>query len=369
MRLLRRRPRSPRRALPAAMSTQDQPGVPFAQAHAQQSFRLLELPDALLELLASQNPPVLSIKSRPAAPTTASATAQQQQASAVLCTNSKTFHLRQVHTSNSVHLAQPAKLNAGSDGFPTPGISAVAKCGAVLELHPVTESPTAALQEAITRIWHSERWDGETTADFSGEMVQKSKEEFFADIPFSDQECEQAWVDICAFEFGGRPALPTTAALWMYWRTMLTTAVAEGIDLSAQFKIADLAKTLKDEEDLLPELVQAIFHHLLPDDQMVGDDWAAVDRAKCVPWVGRNLLAALDSHHRTARPTAEFLDLWRDALPEAWRDDAQLAAIQGDYTLPSDHTIAPKGAAALPSTSASKGPRKWHEKFNASRSK
>lgn len=55
---------------------------------------------------------------------------------------------------------------------------------------------------------------------------------------------------------------------------------------------------------------------------------AAVDRAKCVPWVGRNLLAALDSHHRTARPTAEFLDLWRDALPEAWRDDAQLAAIQ-----------------------------------------
>lgn len=42
----------------AAMSTQDQPGVPFAQAHAQQSFRLLELPDALLELLTSQNPPV-----------------------------------------------------------------------------------------------------------------------------------------------------------------------------------------------------------------------------------------------------------------------------------------------------------------------
>ncbi|GME33672.1 sister chromatid cohesion protein dcc1 [Neofusicoccum parvum] len=337
------------------MSTQDQPGMPFAQAHAQQSFRLLELPDALLELLTSQNPPVLSIKSRPAAPPTASATAQQQQASAVLCTNSKTFHLRQVHTSNSVHLAQPANLNAGSDGFPTPGISAVAKCGAVLELHPVTESPTAALQEAITRIWHSERWDGETTADFSGEMVQKSKEEFFADIPFSDQECEQAWVDICAFEFGGRPALPTTAALWMYWRTMFTTAVAEGIDLSAQFKIADLAKTLKDEEDLLPELVQAILHRLLPDDQMVGDDWAAVDRAK------------------TARPTAEFLDLWRDALPEAWRDDAQLAAIQGDYTLPSDHTIAPKGAAALPSTSAkpatSKGPRKWHEKFNASRNK
>lgn len=113
---------------------------------------------------------------------------------------------------------------------------------------------------------------------------------------------------------------------------------------------------------------------------------AAVDRAKCVPWVGRSLLAALDSHYRTARPTAEFLDLWRDALPESWRADAVLDAIQvghwrdevlftgaywclqGDYTFPSDHTIAPKGVAtASASTGASKGPRKWHEKFKATR--
>lgn len=116
---------------------------------------------------------------------------------------------------------------------------------------------------------------------------------------------------------------------------------------------------------------------------------AAVDRAKCVPWVGRNLLAALDSHYRSPRPTAEFLDVWRDALPESWRGDAQLEAIkvryfhytrrckvahacqQGDYTLPSDHTIASKSAAALPSVApgkaAAKGPRKWHEKLKASR--
>ncbi|KAK7732101.1 hypothetical protein SLS57_001081 [Botryosphaeria dothidea] len=351
------------------MSTQEQAGVPLALAHAQQNFRLLELPDSLLDLLTSQNPPVLSIKSKPA-PTTSSASAQQKQASAVLCTADKTYHLRQVHTSNSVHLTQPANLTAGSDALPTPAISAVAKCGALLELLPVSESPVAALREAITRIWHSERWDGETTADFSGEVVEKSKEEFYADVPFSDQECEKAWIELCAFEFEGRPVLPTLPALWMYWRTIFTTAVAEGIDLQAQFQIAHLAKTLKDEEDLISELVEAIFHRLLPDDQMAGDDWAAVDRAKCIPWVGRNLLAALYSHHGTARPTAEFLDLWRDALPEAWRADAVLEAIQGDYTFPSDHTIAPKGVESKPEgTAASKAPRKWHEKFKATRRK
>lgn len=190
----------------------------------------------------------------------------------MLCTADKTYHLRQVHTSNSVHLTQPANLTAGSDALPTPAISAVAKCGALLELLPVSESPVAALREAITRIWHSERWDGETTADFSGEVVEKSKEEFYADVPFSDQECEKAWIELCAFEFEGRPVLPTLPALWMYWRTIFTTAVAEGIDLQAQFQIAHLAKTLKDEEDLISELVEAIFHRLLPDDQMAGDD-------------------------------------------------------------------------------------------------
>ncbi|KAL0259797.1 hypothetical protein SLS55_005537 [Diplodia seriata] len=352
------------------MSTQDQSGVPVGVAHAPQHFRLLELPDSLLELLTSPNPPVLSIKSRPAS-ATSSASDQQKQASAVLCTSNKTYHLRQVHTSNSVHLTQPANLSARPDALSTLGISAIAKCGSVLEAHPVTESPVSAVREAITRIWHAENWDGHGFAQFSGEVVPKSKEELFADIPFSDVECEQAWVELCAFESGGSPALPTLPTLWTYWKTIFTTAVAEGIDLGAQFQIAHFAKTLEDEESLLPGLVGAIFHHLLPDDQMTGDDWATVDRAKCVPWVGRNLLAALDSHYRTARPTADFLDLWRDTLPEAWREDAQLEAIKGDYTLPSDHTIAPKGASTLSSTTAGtgtgKGPRKWHEKFKATR--
>lgn len=40
------------------MSTQDQRGVPVSVAHAQRQFRLLELPESLLELLASPNPPV-----------------------------------------------------------------------------------------------------------------------------------------------------------------------------------------------------------------------------------------------------------------------------------------------------------------------
>lgn len=51
-------PASRRAAHPATMSTQHQPAVPLALAHAEENFRLLELPEPLLELLCSQNPPV-----------------------------------------------------------------------------------------------------------------------------------------------------------------------------------------------------------------------------------------------------------------------------------------------------------------------
>lgn len=39
------------------MATQDATEIPFSAAHAQQTFKLLELPAELLALLESDNPP------------------------------------------------------------------------------------------------------------------------------------------------------------------------------------------------------------------------------------------------------------------------------------------------------------------------
>lgn len=39
------------------MATQDDSGVPFSIAREQQNFRLLELPDELVQLLSSENAP------------------------------------------------------------------------------------------------------------------------------------------------------------------------------------------------------------------------------------------------------------------------------------------------------------------------
>ena len=55
-------PRPPSTALTASilldMATQNEGGIPFSISQEQQQFRLLELPPALLDLIASPNPPV-----------------------------------------------------------------------------------------------------------------------------------------------------------------------------------------------------------------------------------------------------------------------------------------------------------------------
>ncbi|KAF2143558.1 uncharacterized protein K452DRAFT_224820 [Aplosporella prunicola CBS 121167] len=349
-------------------------GLLLARAQEQQSFRLLELPDALVELLSSPNPPLLTVKSRPAPP---SAIAQAQKESyAYLCTPNKTYQLRQVHTSNSVLIAEPTSLSE------TPAFSTIAQCGSMLELRPVADSPRPLLQEALAECDDVRRDDAAGPALNGGPLTSKSKAEVFADVPFSDEECERAWVDMCAFDLNGVPSYPSARTPWTYWKAIHALSVAEGIDLGAQLQIRDVQRQLE-EEGLLPQLIAAIFLRLLPDDQLPEPDWTVVDRAKCVPWVGKHLLIALDSLD-SELPTASFLDQWRDALPEAWRSDVALEAIKDDYVLPTEHHIAPKGSAltqyrrtasagndkgAAAAAAAEKGPvkRKWHEKFKASR--
>jgi hypothetical protein len=72
--------------------------------------------------------------------------------------------------------------------------------------------------------------------------------------------------------------------------------------------------------------------------------------------------------------TAAFLDAWKDGLPEAWRGDAELKVIEGEYELPSSTTIRAKARSATATKEedvASKGSssRKWHAKFGRARKK
>lgn len=54
---------------------------------------------------------------------------------------------------------------------------------------------------------------------------------------------------------------------------------------------------------------------------------ARIDRDKCVPWVGSILLES-ETQRTEGIPKAAFIQTWKDQLPEAWRDQAQLELLE-----------------------------------------
>lgn len=280
---------------------------------------------------------------------------------AVLCTPNKTYQVRQVQTSNSLFVTQTA-LEAHGNEIPVPTTRAIASCTATVELLPAQGSPIASLEKALPLY---DIVDGEVEAATN----RLSKTAMLSDLPFSDGECEEAWTTLMAFEFGGSVYRPTANTLSQVWRSINATAVAEGVKLDQQFLTDDIARAVA-EEGHPASLVVAIVKHLAEEGQDPNERWSSLDQAKTVQFVGKTLLEAKRDGPNYL--TAEFLEMWKDSLPESWRDQAELKTIDGAFDLPSSTTVRLKGSimagakpeAVAPKPSAS---RKWHEKFGRAR--
>lgn len=281
----------------------------------------------------------------------------------MLCTPNKTFQLRQVQTSNSVFITQPT-LEAHGNETATPTTCAIASCTATLELHPADGSAVVYLEDELPVY----DWVG---GEVDVTENHKTKARLFSHIPLSDGQCEQGWAEVVAFELAGSAYRPSANTLWQIWASINAAALAEGVQLDSQFIGEDLAK-LVEEEGFPASLAMAVFRHVGSADQATDQRWCCLDRRNTVAFVGKTLLA---SKHATSECLiADFLENWKDALPETWRADAELETIVGSYDFPSTSTIraksavsAPKVDAANSKATAAKG--KWHERFAKSRKK
>jgi sister chromatid cohesion protein DCC1 len=301
----------------------------------------------------------LSIKSQPASGP--ARTTNPKPAYAVLCSPTSSFQLRQVQTSNSLFITKPA-LEAHGNEMPVPTTCAIASCTATLELHPSTESPLVHLQETLPIY---DIVDGEVDAAGNG----KSKAVVFSHIPLSDGQCVNAWRELMAFEFAGSSWRPSANTLAQVWKSINSAALAEGAKLDKQFLTDDILREAT-EEGYPFELVQAILLRLAVHDQDSGGSWSCLDRTKTAVFVGQTLLEAKEGQ---AYLTAQFLDDWKDLLPEAWRDMVSVNLISGAYTLPSYTTISFKkdavtaAKADAANAKAGSSSRKWHERFGRAR--
>jgi sister chromatid cohesion protein DCC1 len=300
--------------------------------------------------------PSLSIKSH-AAPSTPNA----KPAYAVLCIQNKTFHLRQVQTSNCLFITQPA-LEAHGNEIPTPVTRAIASCTATLELHLSDASAVALLREVLP-VYDIVAGDVDATGN------GQSKVAVFDDIPLSNGECQSGWEEIFAFELENSAYQPSAHALTQVWRSINAAALAEGIKLDSQFLMDDVTKAVA-EDGHPPGLVEAMLRRLANGGQENDGPWCCLDRTKTVAFTAQTLLEAKEGNDFLI---IDLIENWEDMLPDAWRKAAQLSAIEGAYVLPTETTIRGnnKGITTTtgnaPAAAAKPSARKWHEKFGKTR--
>ncbi|KAJ5159743.1 uncharacterized protein N7482_006747 [Penicillium canariense] len=393
------------------MATQDSQSILFTNTQPQQGFRLLELTPELEELLSSKDAPTLELKSPSAA--LARAVVDPSALEYVnLCTPTQTYRIRQVQSSNSLHILRPSlgqisqadikvvEAEAGESGalkLPDEAVTAIAKCGSTLELHvPPTGFSAVPFLEKSLRLY--DRRSGDDDGDIAMDEVsnetggmdpietRKLRDRVCADIPVSSAQCESGWTDLCAFVDvkQGVSWRPSAQMRLKVWKRLMEGAILQGIDLEKQFLVADLWRSVLDDDDAseppFPRaLLEAVARRLCVADErpLLAHEikWASFDRTECTQWVSEIYLAATAPTPSSAIGRSDFLRAWKDCLPESWRGDAALSKLQeGSYQSPDPTTICfvepsqrqqvLKTSAAAPAAAAAakaKTTRNWHE--------
>ena len=288
---------------------------------------------------------------------------------AVLCTPDKTFHLRQVQTSNSVFIAQPTPFQDDAASIPNDGIMAVAQCSATLELIPSEDSALPYLKKLLP-LWTKDR----TSVTDS----PRSKHDVLSDIPLSDAEIEIAWTQLCAFELGTtRPDgstsgfRPASSDLLEFWKAICAASYAEAIPLDDPLDPEVVWRLVSDEGYPRP-FFYAVMRRLVvqanaPVDTAGGK--IRIGHGHCARWTAA---LVLETQARSAEglPEGRFLEQWRDLLPEDWRANVSMASIEDLFGRPAPGMVMAKGSAAQADPGNS-GPRskarRWHDKFRGSR--
>lgn len=249
------------------MSSPDNLAVSFGISKEQENFRLLELPPALLALITSASPPrylfpptirtssfvniEVSLLLKSAASDNGSGLNPQNHA--VVCTDTQTFNVRQVQSSNSVFILQPSGNDLSpDDSFKRDAnIAAIAQCTSTLELIPSSVTSLAALRQTLPIYYLAEHQNQNGLAAHSNESEKFGRHKAFQNTPTSQREFDEAWLELCAFELDRQAWIPSADSLNGIWASIMAAATVKDIDLTQRFRVIDLTDII--EEDGFPD--------------------------------------------------------------------------------------------------------------------
>ncbi|CCU75856.1 hypothetical protein BGHDH14_bghG001764000002001 [Blumeria hordei DH14] len=140
------------------MSTQTlDPGITLCVSHNQYLYKIIELPNELLDALEAESPPMLILKSNTTS-NDISLNHNIKQNAAILCHGSDKYSLRSKNTSNPNILLKSSEISTinnfekPSDLSPSPSLTVVAQCQETIELVLLNEDQDMEVRKV--KKWH-----------------------------------------------------------------------------------------------------------------------------------------------------------------------------------------------------------------------
>jgi hypothetical protein len=314
--------------------------VPVSLASGLTNIQLLELPPKVLAQLESGQDPELQIKSF-----------SKYGSFAAICTGNQTYKLIVHQTSNSVHVLEPV---AGQ-------LRAMARAGAVLEMIPVADLEVEAMIEMKLREelmdWNSDQSPRKTS---TAEDKRSTKGEIFADMPYSTDELEKSWFQLCCFQDEYGCHIPNSQSLLNSWKSLLTASTAASTPITIDNQ-AELWPMLREEQ-----MPMALFNVLV----LHATESSSDDGAALITWTGRLLLAV-----RNAMDRMQFKEEWVELLPGTIATETNVGfSLLKEYADLCDPTLVKLKSpvsAKVPVVNASSkgGGREWHERLGKAKGK
>lgn len=335
----------------------------------------------------------IQLKSAPADTPSTSTTPKDQYLH--LCTESHVWAVRQVSTSNSVHVLAPASVlslnNSNGPSLASPGVAAFAQPTSTLELLPAPFTD-AEIDAAIHRLLAIHPAPGQSTGSDTPDHSISAKE-LDASLPYPHFAVAQAKRRCFVFESHSQVYVPSPHLLLAAWQEFADYAAIRKIKL-ATFDLIQLGEVLSqiamDEGPLLPAVVQAIAAEFLDDSRLKdeGRNHPELERAAFSlegPLKGRELtrfvgalLVQCATNGQIDR--TELIPTWQNLVPTEWWKWCEVEELvevcdtrpgtvvkwrgKGDNGPTADRVKA-KEAESAPASAP--GKRNWHEKFAAQR--
>lgn len=286
------------------------------------SYRLLQLTPELLKALES-NENQLKLK----AP-------EENGGLLVVCTNEKTFKLRQMNQTNTL-LAMKTRLVDDDGDRITDKMSAVAKPLVAFGSIPYFLEPVEISGELqVSKI---PKYLGNLKVENNELKIRESVESLKSRSAISDEEFWKTWYYHGGTEIDGVACIIDTRVIKTLLDEILAAIVAEGLSFE-QFELEQVYKGLNYEETD-DEPMHVINSILLKFCTFKDDIYYSINRQDIVNWIGIHTLREHAIHK--PMPLDEFFTEWRRAIPVINSEDwiLDLTKLTGNYVCPDNSTI------------------------------